>query len=69
MDLQGDVLHILVVRGQDAQHDVIGVSENTDKTQVLDPSNDVACCSVTMRGSDFSALTHSALWQSHKLRL
>lgn len=27
VDLQGDVLHVLVVGGQDAQHDIIRVSE------------------------------------------
>lgn len=29
MDLQGDILHVLVVCGQDAQHHVIWVSENS----------------------------------------
>lgn len=27
VDLQGDILHILVIGGQDAQHDIIRVSE------------------------------------------
>lgn len=35
VDLQGDVLHVLVVGGQDAQHDVIRVSENSKRRRYI----------------------------------